>query len=1196
MRYEEFEKKVQKKQKTWRFFYRFRIPLILVGAAIVISAASLTGTRGLVTDEETVQAQYVFGQGLSYRSSSFLSNVIYEFAPSGSENWSTEVPYRVGKYQMRSKAENSFASYYYGATQEFEILPMEIEVSAKEDSLTYGASPSLEVALPFGDALDENYAFDISGDLEKETWTYTPNLASLKAYSSSGEDVSDCYVFVPKEKNIQILRRNLTITSSSASKVYDGNALSEEGYTLLSGELVPGDRIVASGSVSLINVGKADNAKEYAVLDQEGRDMSAHYNIETSAGELTILKRPIVFSSPDREFVYDGSDHHFALDEVAYDSSSLVEGHHLEITLESEEVWIKPGEYQNKYSVKILSGETDVSSNYSLNCSFGKTVISPRPLSFATAEEEVEYDGLAHSKKSYQIDEGSLAETDELSLAFKEFINAGKYANEATFTITDKETGEDRKNCYEIDASFGNFVISKRPITVAIDPMKVGYDGKSHSVSCHIKDGTLVEGDKLNIVKNVVKTDVGVYDGSALKVAITDKEGLNVDANYDVTIEPCAEALTIEARALKAAVRDKSKRYDGKSIVSTLPENDIAYDILEGSLAENEYLTFHYENDRTNAGKETIVASWDIRHQVGEKPDAKVDASVLTNYDFTPVDGEFEVEKRQITIRTLDTSHVYNRVLALPEEAKTFEVVDGLGDGLVEGDYIDALDVSVDSVKAGKHPYLLDEESLVIKDAAGNDVTENYAPTFANTGALIIERKAVSIKIGSKEKIYDGKPIDVPYTQVGLLEGDKLTFGKDTAITHVKEGPVVSIPTKIYAWNGEEDVSENYDFTVTEMGALKVNPRPITIESKTFKRVYNGKELEKDKTIAFKNDTSLAPGDHFSIVSFCSYDNTYFDAIDKAINAFEVKVLNPQEEDVTDDYDITYKFGTITIEKREMTVSSTALKATYTGKAIDKGGDVVVTKDSKYGLGENDQIVIDSLSSRDSDFFHAGEYDNAYSIHILHGEERDVTGNYDLTLKKEKITIEACKITFGAYATAILYDGEEHGFTYSDADIGSASEKIFILQGSLPEGFTMDATLSVAVMKEVGIYEPELSGFALNYDPGEIVYAEGDIVYTVASNQQIVARPLAIYTVSGGKIYDGTPFADGIDPSELWWIGDGSLAPGDHIASYSFDPIVEIGFHTMVMKDLVIEDADGNDVTKNYAITYNCGGVTIYEV
>lgn len=1185
MRYEEYAKKIAKKKKTWKFFYRFRVPLILFVSLVFATTGSLVGGKGVTFDQKVVEQSYTYGQPYEYSAYSFLSTASYEFASIDSDEWSEVSPTWVGQYKMRSKGQNSFNTYYYGKEHTFEIVPKVVNVVINEDQITYGETPTISLDLVSGDRLESGYDFTINSDLTLDKWNYVPNESSIKILNAAGENVTECYSFNIVNKEVNILKRGITITSDSGGKIYDGEELKVDSCRLTSGSLGFNDHIEATALTSIVDASTAENEQSYKIINKDGLDMTSHYSIESLKSTLTIKKRQVTFSIGNFEHVYDGEKHLFSLDDITYSSEDIVSNQTPVFSYSYEEGFLKVGEYTNAFSVKIVDGNTDVSNNYNIKFDYGKTVITKRPLSVVSASDNATYDGSEHEAKDYSILDGSLASKDTVDITVNKFVDAGEYTNEATVKIVDKLTNEDFTSCYDLGVTYGTYTIEKAKITVEVDTLSVTYDGLPHKNTCHISSGSLIGEDKLEIVNNEEKIDVGTYDKDEFEVKVKTKDNVDNTANYEIEYTNTKDALTIKKRPITINTNSKEKKYDAKSIVTTLPEDSVPYVISSGSLANNEAIEFKYLNDLTNAGEVAISSEVKIFHEEGTEKN-----NVTSNYDVTVNNGNFTINQRNITIKTLDFTHVYDRVTTIPGDKQTFEVTDG-GDGLIAGHQVTKLSVNCDEVDVGSYSYDIDYSSLKIEDANKNDVTSNYNVTYLNEGKVIITKRPATLTMGGNHKVYDGQPLTCEnYTSTNLLAGDFFTFNDLPSVIHVMEGKVTNTPGswQVFMSDGEE-VTSNYEVTLTNPGKIYVEPRPITVTSPTLEKIYDGKEFNKDNDISVTFG-SLASGDTIVTDSLLSRDNSYKHVID-IDNSFTMHIINPSGMDVTLDYKITTVTGKIRITPRPLVLESADLSKVFDGQLLEKDNDIDIVDGTS--LAEGDVMTINSLNSRDFDYVHVTDEENSYSISINNGDYEDVYNDYEIEYRFGQITIDPCQISLTVFETYIPYDGLDHAFTYSESNVGESSTMIYLSNGALPDGFTLDVTISIegGEMINVGSYS-----YAWNYTfntSSPYGVEEGDFDVTLVGVQEISPRIIVIQTLSGIKIYDGLPFGSDMDPNDLAWISSGSLADGEEI-TIVLVPVIEVGSYSNEVASVTITGANG-ETTDNYLIYFIYGGIFIDE-
>ena len=112
------------------------------------------------------------------------------------------------------------------------------------------------------------------------TITFTPNKETFKDGN---------YAITKTEGTLTIAKRSVLITSQSATKTYDGSALTRPAVTITGDGFVPGELAKAEATGSITNVGSTPNAIQYTTT---GAFNAANYSIALSVGTLTVTEKP----------------------------------------------------------------------------------------------------------------------------------------------------------------------------------------------------------------------------------------------------------------------------------------------------------------------------------------------------------------------------------------------------------------------------------------------------------------------------------------------------------------------------------------------------------------------------------------------------------------------------------------------------------------------------------------------------------------------------------------------------------------------------------------------------------------------------------------------------------------------------------------------------------------------------------------
>ena len=151
-----------------------------------------------------------------------------------------------------------------------------------------------------------------------ETWTATePTIKNVGEINVTVKASMANYSDVTAKYTLKVTPRPVTLTSETASKTYDGTALTKPEVTVTGDGFVDGEATaIATGSQT--EVGSSDNTIE--IIKKDGFDEN-NYAIELKVGTLTVEKRPyrpnpsitdkitVEITGNSDSVVYDGTEH-----------------------------------------------------------------------------------------------------------------------------------------------------------------------------------------------------------------------------------------------------------------------------------------------------------------------------------------------------------------------------------------------------------------------------------------------------------------------------------------------------------------------------------------------------------------------------------------------------------------------------------------------------------------------------------------------------------------------------------------------------------------------------------------------------------------------------------------------------------------------------------------------------------------------
>ena len=205
---------------------------------------------------------------------------------------------RIDPYQMGLKPEqftntsNNFTNVEFVVEDgQIVITPRPVTLTSETASKTYDGTPLTRPNVTVSTGENEGF---VEGEVTEikatgsvtnagsvaNTITFTPNKETFKEGN---------YAITKTEGTLTIAKRSVLITSQSATKTYDGSALTRPAVTITGDGFVPGELAKAEATGSITKVGSTPNAIRYTTT---GAFNAANYSIALSVGTLTVTEKP----------------------------------------------------------------------------------------------------------------------------------------------------------------------------------------------------------------------------------------------------------------------------------------------------------------------------------------------------------------------------------------------------------------------------------------------------------------------------------------------------------------------------------------------------------------------------------------------------------------------------------------------------------------------------------------------------------------------------------------------------------------------------------------------------------------------------------------------------------------------------------------------------------------------------------------
>ena len=168
-----------------------------------------------------------------------------------------------------------------------------ITIKPKDVTATYNgaAITGKDVEITSGKLLEGHKlsAAVIGSGVNAGSYELTLDPEKIKIVDANNKDVSEMYARTLLPGKLIINKRSVLITSQSATKTYDGSALTRPAVTITGDGFVPGELAKAEATGSITKVGSTPNAIQYTTT---GAFNAANYSIALSVGTLTVTEKP----------------------------------------------------------------------------------------------------------------------------------------------------------------------------------------------------------------------------------------------------------------------------------------------------------------------------------------------------------------------------------------------------------------------------------------------------------------------------------------------------------------------------------------------------------------------------------------------------------------------------------------------------------------------------------------------------------------------------------------------------------------------------------------------------------------------------------------------------------------------------------------------------------------------------------------
>ncbi len=652
--------------------------------------------------------------------------------------------------------------------------------------------------------------FTFSGTAEAkgtDAGTYPMGLKA-EQFSNNNENFKKV-TFVVEDGSLTINKRNVVLTSETASKTYDGTALTKPIVKVTGDGFVAGEvsDIKATGSVTHVSAGEVTNTITYT----EGTNFKeSNYNITKTEGKLSITPLGgvvVTIKGQTKTVTYDGEEH----TAWKYDVIDISDPLYIKAPDEVPNFWNKnakgargtdAGTYAMGWEAADFENTNTNFSNVEFVVVDGKLEISKRSVKLTSASDKKVYDGNALTKKEVTVGGDGFAKDEGATYNVTGTqTNVGSSDNTFTYTLN-KGTKADN---YTIEKTEGTLkvtpVTDKVTVTITGLNKTVTYDGEEHSVFGYDatpsnklynpKEDMQFEGfDEDMTAKG---TDAGTHTMGLTADQFHNKDNGNF-TNVTFVVEKDGY-VKINPRPVTLTSGSAERVYNGKPLMNE------TVTVGGDGFAKDEGVTYDFTGSQTDVGESENTFTFEANEGTSAK-----------NYSF-----EFKFGTLKVTPFT-------DKVTVTITEKSGTATYDGK-EHIVSG---------YESMTADNPLYdedSVEENPTVMWAAKGTNVGEYpvgiVAGDFKNTnanftnvefvvvdGALEITPAPVTLQAPIASKSYDGTPLEATQFGHSYLEGLDFADDFESIIltgSQTLVGSSASLITGVIPKEGKQ--LKNYNFT-----------------------------------------------------------------------------------------------------------------------------------------------------------------------------------------------------------------------------------------------------------------------------------------------------------------------------------------------------------------------------------------------
>ena len=534
-----------------------------------------------------------------------------------------------------------------------------ITLVAKSDTVTYnGEAQSVE---GFGDVADGYIVSDLTAKATgTDSGEYTTKIEGTAKVTKEGKDVTEKVVVNVVPGKLTISRRNVTLTSASDEKVYDGNALTND--TVTADGFVEGQGATYNVTGTITNVGEKANAFEYSLNKGTKAD---NYNITKTEGTLKVTpvtdQVTVTITGNTGSVKYDGDSHEVTGYTTSF-SNALYTANDFEFNGTAEASRTDAGQTNMGLAAEQFTNTSANFTNVEFVVTDGYSKVNKRTVTLTSASDEKVYDGNALTKKKVTESEDGFAKGEGATYDVTgSQTNVGSSKNTFTYTLNEGTNADN----YEITKTEGTLkvtpITNQVTVTITGNTGSVKYDGDSHEVTGYttsFSNALYTANDfEFNGTAEASRTDAGQTDMGLAAEQFTNTSDNFTNVEFVVT----DGYSKVEKRNVTLTSATVSKVYDGSALTNT------SITVSGDGFVEGEGASYEVTGTQTEVGNSANA----FEYKLNEK-------TLASNYNITKVVGTLTITAAPapVTPATPSTTSTTPRTPSAPQVTTPAETVE----------------------------------------------------------------------------------------------------------------------------------------------------------------------------------------------------------------------------------------------------------------------------------------------------------------------------------------------------------------------------------------------------------------------------------------------------------------------------------------------------------------------------------------